>query len=347
MQKVRHYFPGGNTSQGFVNFYDQILKKSGTGKLAVIKGGPGTGKSTFMKRIGAKLEASGEMVDYLHCSSDFHSLDGLYLPKYNTAIIDGTAPHIVDARYPASSDIVLNFCDLISETKIKTDSESIKNLNDEISKKFKLTYEYLAAARRISNAMEQRSGDNLDEREITNTAYNISKRLTERMNIGTKKDFFLSAITPLGVKSYIDFAFLDRYVIKLDCQVGDCGYKILEKIISFCQNGNIDMEIYYCPIKPDKPEHIIFPSADTVITTGNIYHSYNNADEVIYYNDFAKNDYDNSKNQVLYDTLIKESVSSLSEAKALHDRLEEFYIKSFDFGSLQPIEERAIEFLTS
>ena len=347
MQKVRHFFPGGNTSGGFVSFYDQILKKDSTGRLAVIKGGPGTGKSTFMKKIGAKLEKNGEILDYLHCSSDFHSLDGLYLPKYNTAIIDGTAPHIVDARYPASSDIVLNFCDLINEDKIKKNSKKIKKLNDDIDKNFKLAYKYLASAGELSGAMELRSGADLDQREIKNAAYNISKRLIEGFPCGTEKSFFLSAVTPLGLKNYLDYAFLDRYVIKLDCQVGDCGYKLLEKIISFCRNSNIDMEIYYCPLKPDKPEHIIFPNSDTVITTGNIYHSYNDADEVIYYNDFAKNDYDNSKDQAVYDTLIKEAVFMINEAKKLHDKLEEFYVNSFNFSGLSSLESRAIEFLTS
>ena len=347
MQKVRHYFPGGNTSCGFLSFYDQILKKDSIGKIAIIKGGPGTGKSTFMKKIGATLEKNGEFLDYLHCSSDFHSLDGLYLPKYNAAIIDGTAPHIVDARYPASSDIVLNFCDFINESEMGKSKKEIKELNDEISEKFKIAYEYLGAAKNVSGAMELKSGKNLDEHEITNTAYNISKRLIDYMNTGTKKDFFLSAITPLGLKNYIDFAFSDRYVIKLDCQVGDCGYRILEKIISFCQNGNVDMEIYYCPLKPEKPEHIIFPNADTVITTGNTYHSYNNADEVIYFSDFAKNDYDNSKEQAMYDELISASVKSISEAKQLHDKLEKFYINNFDFSKLKSMEERVLSFLTS
>ena len=344
MQKIRHYFPGGNTSRGFVSFYDEILKKDSTGKLAVIKGGPGTGKSSFMKKIGRKLEGNGELIDYLHCSSDSNSLDGVFLPKYNTAIIDGTAPHIVDARYPASSDIVLNFCDFINETEIKKNNEEIKDLCFSISDKFNESYDYLAASAKISELMEKRI--HIDEREVINIAYELSKRVMDSPKYGSFKKFFLSAITPTGTKNYMDYDFLDRYVIKLDCQLGDCGYRILEKVIGFCENGNIDMEVYYCPMKPDKPEHIIFPMAHTAITIGNQYHNYSHADEIIYFSDFKKHDYDNSHEQAIYEDFVKRAVSCISEAKSLHDELEKYYIENVDFDKVKMLEERAITFLT-
>lgn len=345
MQKVRHFFPGGNTSKGFVSFYDEILKKDSVGKLAIIKGGPGTGKSSFMKKIGGILEAEGEFVDYLHCSSDNNSLDGVYLPKYNSAIIDGTAPHIVDARYPASSDIVLNFCDFINEKEISKDSKQIAEINGLISEYFKVAYGYLATAGKISELMELRSLKSIDNNEIVNTAYNISKRLSEYPKNGIIKNFFVSAITPNGIKDYLDYALLDMFVIKLDCKVGDAGYVLLQKIIEFCKNNGSNMEIFYCPIKPDKPEHIIFPQAHLAITIGNQYHNYENPDEVLYFSDFCISDYDNSFDQIIYDDLLKKAISKINQAKLLHDDLEVFYIKNVDFKQIKALEERAINFL--
>jgi hypothetical protein len=345
MQKVRHFFPGGNTSKGFVSFYNEILKKDSVGKLAVIKGGPGTGKSSFMKKIGGILEADGELVDYLHCSSDTNSLDGIYLPKYNSALIDGTAPHIVDARYPASSDIVLNFCDFIDENEMRKGSNEIAKMNVKISSYFNEAYCYLAAAGKISELMELRSIKSIDKNEIVNMAYNISKRLSEYPKNGTVKNFFVSAITPNGVKNYLDYAFLDKFVIKIDCNVGDVGYILLQKIIEFCNNNSTDMEIFYCPIKPDKPEHIIFPQAHLAITIGNQYHNYESADEIVYFNDFCNADYDNSEEQIIFDDLITKAIMKLNQAKLLHDDLEVFYIKNVDFEKIKLIEARAITFL--
>lgn len=91
---IKRVFPGGNTNRGFVSFYDQIIGPEAT-HIFVIKGGPGVGKSTFMKAIGAVMQAEGYDLEYHHCSSDNNSLDGLVIPALGVALLDGTAPQRV------------------------------------------------------------------------------------------------------------------------------------------------------------------------------------------------------------------------------------------------------------
>ncbi|WP_206459271.1 hypothetical protein [Anaerovorax sp. IOR16] len=47
--KQRHMFPGNNTPEGFFSYYQYILSQKEADKIFCIKGGPGVGKSTFMK----------------------------------------------------------------------------------------------------------------------------------------------------------------------------------------------------------------------------------------------------------------------------------------------------------
>ena len=47
-------FPGGNTALGFYSFYDHIIEPDAA-RIFVIKGGPGVGKSTFMRYIGEAM----------------------------------------------------------------------------------------------------------------------------------------------------------------------------------------------------------------------------------------------------------------------------------------------------
>ena len=47
----------------------------------------------MMKRIGQAMEERGETVEYLHCSGDPDSLDGIHIPRIHVSIVDGTAPH--------------------------------------------------------------------------------------------------------------------------------------------------------------------------------------------------------------------------------------------------------------
>ena len=74
---TRHYFPGNNTPRGFFSYYNDILGQREANRIICLKGGPGTGKSTFLRRIGMHLEKERVSVDYLHCSADENSLDGI------------------------------------------------------------------------------------------------------------------------------------------------------------------------------------------------------------------------------------------------------------------------------
>ena len=81
--KTRHYFPGNNTPQGFFSYYGYILEQRDAEKIYCLKGGPGLGKSTFMRRIGETLVQEGEDVDFLHCFaiSSFSAVLTLSFPE--------------------------------------------------------------------------------------------------------------------------------------------------------------------------------------------------------------------------------------------------------------------------
>lgn len=88
-----HFFLGANSGQGFQNLFPRFCKPEDHHDLIVLKGGPGVGKSTMMRRIGKAMEDRGEDVEYLYCSGDPGSLDGVHIPRIRTAIVDGTSPH--------------------------------------------------------------------------------------------------------------------------------------------------------------------------------------------------------------------------------------------------------------
>ena len=50
--KEINLFPGSNTSKGFYSFYRYILTQDNANRILCLKGGPGTGKSSLMKKVG-------------------------------------------------------------------------------------------------------------------------------------------------------------------------------------------------------------------------------------------------------------------------------------------------------
>lgn len=91
--KALHFYLGSNTPQGFVSRFDQLGDADEGWRCFVIKGGPGSGKSTMMKKAAAHLMAQGRDVEIIHCSSDVNSLDGVICPSLKISVADGTPPH--------------------------------------------------------------------------------------------------------------------------------------------------------------------------------------------------------------------------------------------------------------
>ena len=89
----RKYFLGANACTGFYSAFSDCYAAGDGWRAFIIKGGPGTGKSSFMKYVAAKAAERGLEVELCVCSSDPQSLDGVILRSMKTVILDGTPPH--------------------------------------------------------------------------------------------------------------------------------------------------------------------------------------------------------------------------------------------------------------
>lgn len=91
MPKIQ-YFLGGNTPAGFYSLYHQLSDPHRMRALYIIKSGPGSGKSTLMRRVERHAQADGLKAEEVLCSGDPDSLDAVILPELGAAVVDGTAP---------------------------------------------------------------------------------------------------------------------------------------------------------------------------------------------------------------------------------------------------------------
>ena len=94
------FFLGATTPAGFKGYFEPLRREPGM-QMYLIKSGPGCGKSTLMKRLARTAEQQGETVERVHCASDPDSLDGVILPARHKAIVDATAPHVMEPDAPA------------------------------------------------------------------------------------------------------------------------------------------------------------------------------------------------------------------------------------------------------
>ena len=104
----RTLFPGAMGPDGFISCFDHLLDEAHLKRKLILKGGPGVGKSTFMRRVHAALCPENEAATLYFCSGDPDSLDAVAVPHAGLLILDGTAPHIVDPEIPGARDSIIN-----------------------------------------------------------------------------------------------------------------------------------------------------------------------------------------------------------------------------------------------
>ena len=61
------YFLGGNTPGGFYSLYHQLSDPARMRALYIVKGGPGSGKSTLMRRVERHAQAAGLETQQILC----------------------------------------------------------------------------------------------------------------------------------------------------------------------------------------------------------------------------------------------------------------------------------------
>ncbi len=86
-----HRFFGAATVNGSINYIPEVTQA--LERRYFIKGRPGTGKSTFLKKLARAAMARGFDTEIYHCSLDPKSLDLVAVRELGFCLFDSTAPH--------------------------------------------------------------------------------------------------------------------------------------------------------------------------------------------------------------------------------------------------------------
>ena len=132
-----------NSYGGFVSHYRDCFAQE---RRYIIKGGPGCGKSTLMRRIAHEAEQRGLEVEYYDCSSDPGSLDGIVLPSLDIAMFDGTAPHEEAADAPGWRDNLIDLGAYWDSKILRDHQDEIILLSEKKTEAYRGAYRYLGMA---------------------------------------------------------------------------------------------------------------------------------------------------------------------------------------------------------
>ena len=168
--KIYKRFFGTSTINGPVNYIDNITEN--LDKRYFIKGRPGTGKSTFLKKLSAELKNGGFDVEEYYCSFDKQSLDMVVSRELLFCVFDSTAPH---EKFPKmENDEILDFYTEAGlsgvDEKYERELFFIKSAYDN---KIKEGMDWFKKAWKIKDEFDKENLSKIDEREIRKVSKHI------------------------------------------------------------------------------------------------------------------------------------------------------------------------------
>jgi hypothetical protein len=349
---IKEVFPGGNTYKGFYSFYDYIIPNDEANRIFCIKGGPGVGKSSFMKSVAKEFVDLGYDVELHHCSSDNNSLDGVVIKQAKVALLDGTAPHVVDPKNPGAVDEILNFGDFWNEEGFKLEREAILTLNKEIKELFNSSYHYLMSAKELQDDIENSAEEAVDKAKYGELILKLKEELTDNLSVtgsaGKERHLFHTALTPDGMVDYVETVIPDSFKCYLFEGINTKG--IGDILTTFAKEyilKGYDVELYHQPLNPERIETVLVEKLGIALTvnskmTGKSFRVIDTdglmaADKLQAKKELIDRDLE------MKEMLLNEAFKRINTAKRKHDEMEKSYIPQMDFAAVTEFRNKIVE----
>lgn len=300
-------FLGANSTKGFVSLYEGLTDPLRGERRFLIKAGPGGGKSSFMKSIGRHMEETGSRVEYIHCSGDPDSLDGVYFPKAGIAVVDATAPHVGEPVCYGALDRYVDLGQFSSRVVLYPHRNAIMELVTAYKKEYRDAYAYLRAYGQLPRSVE---GTSNDHNEILSTLPRI------RLQSGRVHRRFSGAFSCIGL---VDHLMDQAAGLTLSVKVPFDGSRELEGLAEHAAGLGYDTVLNLNPLFPEEIKALIIPEAGIGLFVS---------------------DAPQSENSELGLGLLDAAETHLRKAKKLHDELEDIYIPAIDFSALEEFQSK-------
>ncbi len=349
------FFLAANSASGFYSLFNELYDPLDGWKAYIIKGGPGTGKSGLMRKIAKAAEEKGLQVEKIICSSDPDSLDAIIIPEKKLCFADGTAPHVMEPKYPGAVEEIVNLGEFWNSDCLFKEREHILTITDCNKALHKRSARYVSAcAAAINDSAKIEMAAALEEKAENYATRFISRSCACTNKKGSEKKRFLSGITPKGYVTLFDTA-------KLLCNeiysISDDNYyaagMLIEALRRTAVANGVDVITCLNPFAPEGlPLHIILPNEKIGFFTSNSLQNFKAiADKNINAGRFLDRETISAYkkrldfNKKASAQLLSEAVSILKKAKGVHDELESYYITAMDYEKLNEKTQELIKII--
>lgn len=355
---AKAFFLATKTCDGFFSVFDHLYYPKEGWFCYILKGGPGTGKSTLMKKIAEQAVKMHIETELIHCSSDPKSLDAVIFPKLNVCVADGTAPHVIEPKYPGVAEKIINLGDFWNEKKLQKNSETLIKLFEENEHFHKKASAYLKLLGNIKKSQSAIIDDAINYEKLENITNKLSESILGNIKyekISNEKLRFIEAITPEGYKIFensVNYDTKNTYIVE-DKYESISNY-ILQKIRSEAIKRGMIFTSFLTAFSPQKRLRAIYlPEISAVLIAKNpktepdLFNNLKNAKKINTSKFLDIETLKAHKNLLgLYEKicseLLEKTTQNLSLALKNHDKIEEIYISAMDYKKVNKTADKLI-----
>ena len=337
-----NFFVGANSGDGFQNLFGELVDLEDTYDFMVLKGGPGVGKNTFMRLIGQAMEQTGTPVEYLWCSGDPDSLDGVVLPELHCAIADGTSPHVLEPRYPAAVDRYLDLGRFYDLAAAKASAAEVKAHTHTYQAAYVRAYRSLKAARQLELEAVAAAASCFDIGRAQRRMNGILSRelRSKRGHQGRTVRRFLGSVTHKGYLWRFDSV---RTLCPKVYELAD-SFELSVPYLSLAHTAAVergwDTIVCLNPEAPTQIQHLLIPGLGLAFVTSHDGMDYGEKPYRRIRLDAMSQPENRARLRFLARMtalLRQEGIDALKEAKASHDALESVYNPYVDFDGVRAL----------
>ena len=354
-QSQAHFFLGAAAPGGFHSFFRELYDPLDGWYACLLKGGPGTGKSSLLRAVADGLDARGISTQRIACAADPQSLDAVIVPQKRVVLADATAPHILEPQYPGAADEIVHLGAFWDAAALREKRGEILALSAEIRCSRRRCERFLSAAAALGADIRRLAQPFLDAGKIDRYAQRLATRDFPAPcgEIGREAQRFLSAPTPQGITTlWAGMAQNCDKIYVLDDPHGAVSRRLLEALRRYALGNGLDVICCPCPLAPqDGTEHLLIPALRLGFFTANRFHpaSFPQTQTVtLRAARFQDNDALRSIRERMHFTrraqkeLLREASAALENAKEIHGALESIYIAAMDFSQHEMLAEKLL-----
>lgn len=336
---MEKYFVASNSSDGFCSYYGNAFDIRKFSRIYAIKGGSGTGKAFFMRRVAERAEEMGYSVRYIYCSSDAQSLDGIIIDELKIAVLDGTAPHVYEPSLLGAADAIVDLGAFLSNDTLRKQRREIEELLLAKKRCFESAYGYLGAYRLLSNNMKKLVAPcvKLDKME------GYVKRYCQNLKRGSGEvENRLARSIGMRGLSHFDTYFESSAIY---CEVHDCfevAHILLDLIYRALNEKKVDMYISNNPIIKDRLDAILLREGGLCFEISDEFHGGARKINMKRFVDLsALSSVKNEYRSILHvrQSVLELALSEFAKIKDYHFALEDIYGAAMDFEAKEKFTE--------